>query len=64
MMTIEQCLFAWNPEWCGGLTEGRKIATCLPQIKDGTAFLPTAPGLGMELKPDVMKREDAIIKES
>ena len=40
------------------------IATCLPEIRDGAAQMPTAPGLGMELRPDVMKRKDSIIKES
>lgn len=102
--------------WCGGLTEGRKIAnlaesynvpiaphdctgpvllwaglhlalhapmglfqevvranlatwyqdlvTRLPDIKGGYAGLPTAPGLGTELKPEVRLREDAIVRES
>lgn len=102
--------------WCGGLTEGRKIAALaesyniplaphdctgpvllwaglhlalhassglfqevvranlatwykdlvvsLPEIKDGMAQLPIAPGLGTSLKPEVKKRNDAIIRET
>lgn len=40
------------------------IATCLPTIQDGFAKLPTAPGLGMELRPEVKQRDDAIIRET
>lgn len=40
------------------------IATCLPEIRDGAAQMPAAPGLGMELRPEVMQRKDSIIKES
>lgn len=102
--------------WCGGLTEGRKIAylaeaynipiaphdctgpvllwaglhlglhasngifqevvranlaswykeivDVLPEIKDGFAQLPTAPGLGVALREEIKDREDAILRES
>lgn len=102
--------------WCGGITEGRKIAalaesyniplaphdctgpvllwaglhlalhtpaglfqevvranlatwyqdlvTSLPRIQDGKALLPTAPGLGTALKPEVKHRKDAVVRES
>lgn len=101
--------------WCGGLTEGRKIAalaesygiplsphdctgpivlwaglhlafhassalfqevvranmatwykdlvTELPVIKNGMFEMPSAPGIGAALLPEVKEREDAIIKE-
>lgn len=99
--------------WCGGLSEGRKIAaladsfckpfaphdctgpvqlwaglhlaahasnalfqevvranlaswykdlvTELPQISDGYAAVPTAPGIGTELRPEVYTRPDAVV---
>lgn len=102
--------------WCGGLTEGRKIANLaesynlpvaphdctgpvllwsglhlalhasngmfqevvranlaswykdmvdeLPVIQDGMAQLPTRPGLGVNLKPEVKQRPDAVIRET
>jgi L-alanine-DL-glutamate epimerase-like enolase superfamily enzyme len=102
--------------WCGGLTEGRKIAalaesfakplaphdctgpvtlmaglhlalhaptaivqevvratlatwyrdlvTGLPDIRQGLARAPTAPGLGTTLLPEVKRREDATIRET
>ena len=102
--------------WCGGLTEGRKIAALaesynipiaphdctgpvllwsglhlalnspaglfqevvranlatwyqdivetLPAIENGHAKLPTAPGIGAVLRPDVKLRKDAIIRET
>ncbi|MCI8576708.1 MAG: mandelate racemase/muconate lactonizing enzyme family protein [Lachnospiraceae bacterium] len=102
--------------WCGGLTEGRKIAALaesyniplaphdctgpvllwaglhlalhapaglfqeivranlatwyqdlvvsLPEIRDGKALLPKAPGLGAVLRPEVKERKDAVIRES
>ncbi|MGE4353392.1 MAG: mandelate racemase/muconate lactonizing enzyme family protein [Oscillospiraceae bacterium] len=102
--------------WCGGLSEGRKIAaladshctpvaphdctgpvqlwaglqlalhisnalfqevvraslaswykdlvTELPAITDGMAALPTAPGIGTSLRPEVKLRQDAVIRES
>ncbi|MDN0069938.1 mandelate racemase/muconate lactonizing enzyme family protein [Collinsella ihumii] len=102
--------------WCGGLTEGRKIAAlaesfnipiaphdctgpvqlwaglhlgmyaptamfqevvranlatwyqdladALPQIDGGRVGLPERPGLGVELRPEVKLRPDAIIRES
>lgn len=102
--------------WCGGLTEGRKIAalaesyniplaphdctgpvllwaglhlglhspaglfqevvranlatwyqdlvTELPVIKNGMAQLPVKPGLGAELRPEIKKRSDAIVRET
>ena len=40
------------------------IATALPIIRDGCALAPTAPGLGVALRPEVKVREDAIVKES
>lgn len=42
----------------------QEVATCLPTIKNGAALLPQAPGLGMELRPEVIKRADAIVTES
>ena len=102
--------------WCGGLSEGRKIAaladsfckpfaphdctgpvqlwaglhlaahasnalfqevvranlaswykdlvTELPQISDGYAAVPTAPGIGTELRPEVYTRPDAVVRVS
>lgn len=102
--------------WCGGLTEGRKIAalaesyniplaphdctgpvllwaglhlglhspaglfqevvranlatwyqelvTELPVIKNGAAQLPTEPGLGTALRPEIKRRADAIVRET
>lgn len=102
--------------WCGGLTEGRKIAALaesynipiaphdctgpvllwaglhlglnspaglfqevvranlatwyqdivetLPVIENGHAKLPTAPGIGAVLRPEVKLRKDAIIRET
>lgn len=42
----------------------KDIVTALPTIDNGYAMLPTAPGIGASLKPEVKLREDAIIKES
>lgn len=42
----------------------KDIVTALPTIDNGYAMLPTAPGIGTALKPEVKLREDAIIKES
>ena len=102
--------------WCGGLSEGRKIAaladsfckpfaphdctgpvqlwaglhlaahasnalfqevvranlaswykdlvTELPQISDGYAAVPAAPGIGTELRPEVYTRPDAVVRVS
>lgn len=102
--------------WCGGITEGRKIANLaesfnlpiaphdctgpvllwagmhlafhcsntlfqevvranlatwyrdmvdvLPTIHDGTAELPTKPGLGVKLRPEVKTRPDSTVRES
>lgn len=102
--------------WCGGLTEGRKIAalaeaharplaphdctgpvtlmaglhlalhaptaifqevvratlatwyrdlvTGLPVLKAGMAQAPTAPGLGTALRPEVARREDAVVRQT
>ncbi|MFC4166308.1 mandelate racemase/muconate lactonizing enzyme family protein [Teichococcus aestuarii] len=102
--------------WCGGLTEGRKIAalaeshakpvaphdctgpvtlmaglhlalhaptaifqevvratlatwyrdlvTALPVIREGMVQAPTAPGLGTALRPEIRRREDAVVRQS
>lgn len=42
----------------------RELVTGLPVIVDGMVQAPTAPGLGMALKPSVKARPDAIIRES
>ena len=42
----------------------KDIVTALPTIDNGYAMLPTAPGIGASLKPEVKLREDAITKES
>ena len=40
------------------------IVEALPVIEDGHAKLPTAPGIGAVLRPEVKKRADAIIRET
>jgi L-alanine-DL-glutamate epimerase-like enolase superfamily enzyme len=38
------------------------LVTTLPPIKDGRICPPPGPGLGLELNPDLLKREDCIIR--
>lgn len=42
----------------------RELVTQLPEIHGGMARAPKAPGLGTELKREVWKRPDAIVRES
>ena len=42
----------------------KDLVTELPLIQDGYAQMPTAPGLGTALKPEVKKRPDAIVRVS
>ncbi|MFM2151199.1 MAG: hypothetical protein RLZZ187_3505 [Pseudomonadota bacterium] len=42
----------------------RDLVTELPVIRDGHVLAPTAPGLGCALHPALLRREDAIIRES
>lgn len=42
----------------------RDLVTELPQISDGYAAVPTAPGIGTELRPEVYTRPDAVVRVS
>ncbi len=42
----------------------RDLVTELPQVVDGKLAAPSAPGLGTRLRPEVWKREDAIVRNS
>ncbi len=42
----------------------RELVTELPVIRAGMAQAPTAPGLGTALLPDVVRRPDAVVRES
>jgi galactonate dehydratase len=41
-----------------------EIVTILPEFKDGYLIAPTGPGLGTQLRPEVIHREDAMIRVS
>jgi L-alanine-DL-glutamate epimerase-like enolase superfamily enzyme len=42
----------------------RDLVTAVPEVKDGMITVPPGPGLGLELLPDLVKRNDAIIRAS
>ena len=41
-----------------------QMLTVLPAYKDGFLIAPTGPGLGTQLRPEILLREDAIIRTS
>jgi L-alanine-DL-glutamate epimerase-like enolase superfamily enzyme len=41
-----------------------EIVTALPTIENGYATLPASPGLGLDLRPGVTERPDAIVRRS
>jgi L-alanine-DL-glutamate epimerase-like enolase superfamily enzyme len=42
----------------------RDLVTAVPEVKDGMITVPPGPGLGLELLPDLLKRNDATIRSS
>jgi L-alanine-DL-glutamate epimerase-like enolase superfamily enzyme len=42
----------------------RDIVTAVPQVTDGLITVPSGPGLGLELLPDLWKRNDAVVRTS
>ena len=42
----------------------RELVTALPIIENGSASLPHAPGLGLELHPELSQRPDATVRRS
>jgi galactonate dehydratase len=42
----------------------QQLVTALPQVRQGMISLTDAPGLGMELLPDLHRRADAIVRVS
>ena len=42
----------------------KDLVTELPQISDGYAAVPAAPGIGTELRPEVYTRPDAVVRVS
>jgi L-alanine-DL-glutamate epimerase-like enolase superfamily enzyme len=41
-----------------------KLVTALPHIENGFVHLPTGPGLGLELLPEVLQRDDLTVRVS
>jgi L-alanine-DL-glutamate epimerase-like enolase superfamily enzyme len=42
----------------------RDLVTAVPEVKDGMITVPPGPGLGLELLPDLVKRNDATVRSS
>jgi L-alanine-DL-glutamate epimerase-like enolase superfamily enzyme len=42
----------------------RDLVTAVPEVKDGMITVPPGPGLGLELLPDLAKRNDATLRAS
>lgn len=41
-----------------------KFVTQLPEVKDGSVYAPSGPGLGTELRPETLAREDVTLRAS
>jgi L-alanine-DL-glutamate epimerase-like enolase superfamily enzyme len=55
---IQECVRAFHSGW---YTE---ITTALPAVEDGMVTPPRGPGLGLSLKPELFRREDATVRRS
>ena len=55
---IQEMVRAFYYDWYG------KLATALPPVQDGTIRAADAPGLGLKLQPDVLKRSDCLIRRT
>jgi len=42
----------------------RDLVTAVPEVKDGMITVPAGPGLGLELLPDLARRNDATVRSS
>ncbi len=42
----------------------KDLVTALPEVRNGMVLAPTEPGLGTALAPDVVKRADAVVRET
>ena len=55
---IQEMVRAFYYGWYG------ELVTALPPVADGRIRAPEGPGLGIELLPDVPKRQDATVRRS
>lgn len=55
---IQETVRAFNHGWYP------QLVTALPRIEDGYVHLPEGAGLGMALRPEVLQREDLVVRTS
>ena len=55
---IQETVRAFNHGWYP------QLVTNLPRIENGYVHLPEGPGLGMSLRPEVLQRDDLLVRTS